>query len=601
MDEREREIIRKNHRLLVSNIILTEEFFECLRNYHVLPETMIKDIENESSRENKNSKLLELLVLRGCDSFRKLRHILHLTGHCLLADHLYGEGADLKVIKADEIFKKYPSIFNQVPDEMKMKFIRTIESKMKEKSLLNMWEKFPEERTELLETRRASFETEKALRFKLDKKQKQVRQISDEVKKLNVELRKRNIETELMKREENERKKAYKTELAVQAKFNAANSNSLIKLKDRFTNFNGKIRSINLMLKRFLEESDSSLIEEADYVKLTVLERNVKLVIERARDSKENADDILDEKRSILQLLNTFPKKEEPLSETVRKYLAKEEKVKVAIFRELERLRSTVRGSSNYQSSTPVTDLKLLRNMAATVRVEIEHLQKKLQWKESQISDLMEKTSSLKQNSPCFSETPVLEKASENSESLSSSPESTYEMQKAYENYDDYLTTEVKEYNPHLAIFREDNDNFIEEQRDALVKNSDSSITDLSIDIVPRTGTDIIVGESTSSNKRHAKDGDFEDLQHHRGTPNSVAIRLDVRHDKPPTNTLILPDIMESDMHRHGLLKSSADLSKILENSEDNDELEKITTILAKRTQFGKLPSIFQTASYLPE
>lgn len=45
MDEREREIVRRNHRLLVQNIILTDEFFDCLRNYHVLPETMIKDVK----------------------------------------------------------------------------------------------------------------------------------------------------------------------------------------------------------------------------------------------------------------------------------------------------------------------------------------------------------------------------------------------------------------------------------------------------------------------------------------------------------------------------------------------------------------------------
>lgn len=45
MDAREREIVRRNHRLLVHNIILTEEFFEHLRNYHVLPETMIRDVK----------------------------------------------------------------------------------------------------------------------------------------------------------------------------------------------------------------------------------------------------------------------------------------------------------------------------------------------------------------------------------------------------------------------------------------------------------------------------------------------------------------------------------------------------------------------------
>lgn len=45
MDVREREIIRRNHRLLIQNIILTEEFFDHLKNYHVLPDTMIKDIK----------------------------------------------------------------------------------------------------------------------------------------------------------------------------------------------------------------------------------------------------------------------------------------------------------------------------------------------------------------------------------------------------------------------------------------------------------------------------------------------------------------------------------------------------------------------------
>ena len=40
---------------------------------------------------------------------------------------------------------------------------------------MNVWERSPDERSELLETHRASFEREKLLRFKLDSKRKQVR------------------------------------------------------------------------------------------------------------------------------------------------------------------------------------------------------------------------------------------------------------------------------------------------------------------------------------------------------------------------------------------------------------------------------------------
>jgi hypothetical protein len=81
---------------------IVDSFETNFRHLHpnVAPEILINNnfrssvsyLQNESTRENRNSKLLELLVLRGCDSFRKLRHVLHLTGHCILADHLHEEG-----------------------------------------------------------------------------------------------------------------------------------------------------------------------------------------------------------------------------------------------------------------------------------------------------------------------------------------------------------------------------------------------------------------------------------------------------------------------------------------------------------------------------
>lgn len=42
--------------------------------------------------EDRTKRLLYTLKLRGCDALRKLRHVLHITGHNFLADHLYEEG-----------------------------------------------------------------------------------------------------------------------------------------------------------------------------------------------------------------------------------------------------------------------------------------------------------------------------------------------------------------------------------------------------------------------------------------------------------------------------------------------------------------------------
>ena len=39
--------------------------------------------------------------------------------------------ADIKVFKHEEIFGKYSSIFSKVPDDVKTKFIKTLESKVK--------------------------------------------------------------------------------------------------------------------------------------------------------------------------------------------------------------------------------------------------------------------------------------------------------------------------------------------------------------------------------------------------------------------------------------------------------------------------------------
>ena len=49
-------------------------------------------IQSAKTREDRNTKLLELLQIRGCDAFRKIRHVLTLTGHSFLGDLLYEEG-----------------------------------------------------------------------------------------------------------------------------------------------------------------------------------------------------------------------------------------------------------------------------------------------------------------------------------------------------------------------------------------------------------------------------------------------------------------------------------------------------------------------------
>ena len=51
MEEKQRRILDRNFFLLVKNMVLTDEFYDCLRRENVVPETMIKDIEVSYSNQ----------------------------------------------------------------------------------------------------------------------------------------------------------------------------------------------------------------------------------------------------------------------------------------------------------------------------------------------------------------------------------------------------------------------------------------------------------------------------------------------------------------------------------------------------------------------
>ncbi|OWF35493.1 uncharacterized protein LOC110442867 isoform X1 [Mizuhopecten yessoensis] len=399
MEEKEKDIIERNKELLVRNIILTPEFYDMLQSYNVLPVTMVTDIKSAKSREERNRRLLKTLKLRGCDSYRKLRHVLSLTGHAYLADHLYEEETDTKLLRSEDFFGKFPAIFNHISDDIKTKLLQYLETKLKEKMLVNAWVNSALERSEILESRKLEFEHERELRTKLEKYKRQVGKSENDLATAKEELRQNRLDMKIHLKEVEESEKRFKQELGVQSRFNAANNSSMLRLTEQFTSVNIKIHKLNGWIQDFLH--DSATVETQENVTgamLTILERNIQTLMDKTDQHAETLDRSSSERTTILNILKKPVSRTELLSETVRKHVEKENKNKLAVCHELERLNESLRdfgaGShSNGGSSSSVpqtTDLRLIRNMIATFRVEAEHLRKKLKWKDSKIDELVE-------------------------------------------------------------------------------------------------------------------------------------------------------------------------------------------------------------------
>ena len=201
----------------------------------------------------------------------------------------------------------------------------------------------------------------------------QIQHLRDEVTHMSEELKARNTEIATLRRELEDIKLNFKEELATQTRFNAANNHSIIQLRQRFDNFNDRVKVLNVTVKGFLSDDDETEDEDdSSNFKISTLEMNVRKLLQFARVNVENTSSSLMERDAVLRMLKaTSRQKHQTLSEVVKLYIEKQEKGKSALFHELERLLEVIRGRKpvgKKQSQSEQVDLKMLKSQVATLR-----------------------------------------------------------------------------------------------------------------------------------------------------------------------------------------------------------------------------------------
>lgn len=231
--------------------------------------------------------------------------------------------------------------------------------------------------------------------------------MNEELAAAREELSQSNVGMKIQLRETEEAEKRFKQELCVQSRFNAANNSSVMRLKGQFLTVHSKLNELNRWIRGYLRMDSVGDTQESTVTSaiISVLENNISKLMDRANQHAVTLDRSTSERDTILNLLKKPVTRAEPLSQVVRKYIEKENKTKMAICRELYRLNEILRESchvtgshsSSGSSLTETTELRQIRNVIATFRVEAQHLQKKLSWKDARIADLVQEVAALRQ------------------------------------------------------------------------------------------------------------------------------------------------------------------------------------------------------------
>lgn len=194
-------------------------------------------------------------------------------------------------------------------------------------------------------------------------------QMRDDVNRLREEMKLKDEEIDHVQREIGEMQRRFKQDITKQTRFNAANNHSIMQLRERFDNFNERVRVVNVAIRQFLDAEQKDIEEDSENLKISVLERNVRKLIHLARTNIENTSSSISEKEAVLSLLRTSSRhRQYTLTEIVQQYVEKQERAKISLATELENLLSIVRGPKSKLMNKSKTDLKYLKSQMAMLR-----------------------------------------------------------------------------------------------------------------------------------------------------------------------------------------------------------------------------------------
>lgn len=270
MDNKQRDVLHVHKNFLQQNVIWTPELCKKLSSEGLVTESVIKGIENAKSQADKVAKILEFVIMRGPEGYRRFTDILHTTGHTFVADFLREEDIIKKKLNTDDLYKALPFL-NRLKEHEKHELDTYFIDKFRDESLRQVWKHDFREKEKAIKARYQQIEMADEIKGQTKKWQEVKKGLEDKIAVQKDEIDLLNLQIRSLNQAVRDTEARLRGDFEKQMRFNEANENQIKRVSERvqaadmvLREINGKIQPLIKKKARILTEKEKKLLESYD-------------------------------------------------------------------------------------------------------------------------------------------------------------------------------------------------------------------------------------------------------------------------------------------------------------------------------------------------
>ncbi|GFR82110.1 CAP-Gly domain-containing linker protein 1-like isoform X3 [Elysia marginata] len=200
------------------------------------------------TREQKVQNLLEVIPLRGKDSFPKFLDVLHTTGHVFIADFLREDEDNQKVFDAKDMYKYLPFVKRAFNENEKKQIEVYMQEKIESQVLKLLWRRDSKEKDKALEARQHQIEQAYQYEAQFQEKADVILKLETEISASVEDREELKAKLSALSAAHRDMEQKHKESLAVQMRYNQANDNAVRRAEQRLAAQENCLRTIKAKL-----------------------------------------------------------------------------------------------------------------------------------------------------------------------------------------------------------------------------------------------------------------------------------------------------------------------------------------------------------------
>lgn len=261
MNNKQRDILHVHKNFLLSNIIWTSELCKKLQSEGLVTESVIRSIENANTQAEKVSKILEFVIMRGPEGYKKFADILHVTGHTFIADFLREEDIIKEKLNTEDMYKALPFL-TRLKDNEKNELDTYFIDKFRNESLRLVWKHDFREKEKAIQARYNQIEMADEIKGQTKKWQEVKRGLEEHIAAQKEEIEVLNLQIKSLHQAVRETETRLRSDFQKQVNFNAANENQIKRVQERVVAAEFILRDINGKMSSYLKKKSRILTEK---------------------------------------------------------------------------------------------------------------------------------------------------------------------------------------------------------------------------------------------------------------------------------------------------------------------------------------------------